>query len=84
LPHVSTKAKGFQGGKMRRGHLHLIGAAVFVFCLMLAASATAQQGSGIAGVVRDDSGAVLPGVTVEAASPALIEKTPTAQANTRS
>src|SRR5688572_10919009 len=30
--------------------------------------------SGIAGVVRDPSGAVLPGVTVEASSPALIEK----------
>jgi hypothetical protein len=30
--------------------------------------------SGITGVVRDGSGAVLPGVTVEAASPALIEK----------
>src|SRR4051812_27370496 len=29
----------------------------------------------IAGSVRDPSGAVLPGVTVEAASPALIEKT---------
>ena len=28
----------------------------------------------IAGVVRDASGAVLPGVTVEAASPVLIEK----------
>src|SRR6202166_4969826 len=28
----------------------------------------------IAGVVRDSSGAVMPGVTVEAASPALIEK----------
>ena len=37
-------------------------------------SASAQQASGIAGVVRDTSGAVLPGVTVEAASPALIEK----------
>src|SRR5207253_1515865 len=37
--------------------------------------AYAQLGaSGIAGVVRDASGAVLPGVTVEAASPALIEK----------
>ena len=30
--------------------------------------------SSIAGVVKDDSGAVLPGVTVEAASPALIER----------
>ena len=34
-----------------------------------------SQGNGaIAGVVRDSSGAVLPGVTVEATSPALIEK----------
>jgi hypothetical protein len=32
------------------------------------------QTSGIAGAVKDASGAVLPGVTVEAASPALIEK----------
>jgi len=32
------------------------------------------QSSGITGVVRDTSGAVLPGVTVEASSPALIEK----------
>ena len=37
------------------------------------ALAQAAQAS-IAGVVRDASGAVLPGVTVEAASPALIEK----------
>ena len=40
--------------------------------LLLPASAWAQ--SSITGVVRDASGAVLPGVTVEAASPALIEK----------
>jgi hypothetical protein len=38
----------------------------------------AQQASGIAGVVRDTTGAVLPGVTVEASSPALIEKVRTA------
>ena len=37
-------------------------------------SAVHAQGS-ITGVVRDTSGAVLPGVTVEASSPALIEKT---------
>ena len=37
---------------------------------------TALSGS-IAGVVRDSSGAVLPGVTVEASSPALIERTRT-------
>ena len=39
-----------------------------------AGSAQTAAASGIAGVVRDASGAVLPGVTVEAASPALIEK----------
>jgi hypothetical protein len=44
-------------------------------CLLLAsASASAQGTSGIAGVVHDSSGAVMPGVTVEASSPALIEK----------
>ena len=34
----------------------------------------AQSGSSIAGVVKDTTGAVMPGVTVEASSPALIEK----------
>src|SRR6266571_390796 len=36
--------------------------------------ATAAQAQTIAGTVRDTSGAVMPGVTVEAASPALIER----------
>jgi hypothetical protein len=59
----------------RRPTLHV---AVLLCTLILAAPAWAQQASGIAGVVRDTSGAVLPGVTVEAASPALIEKVRTA------
>src|SRR5215210_4288988 len=42
--------------------------------LLLPGFTGAQQASGITGLVRDTSGAVLPGVTVEAASPALIEK----------
>ena len=49
----------------------------FIVCALLcvSAAARAQVSTGsIAGVVRDTSGAVLPGVTVEAASPALIEK----------
>jgi hypothetical protein len=45
---------------------------------LVAPSTFAQSGSGIAGVVKDSSGAVLPGVTVEASSPALIEKVRTA------
>jgi hypothetical protein len=47
-----------------------------VCVLLLPAGAAAQ--SSVTGVVRDGSGAVLPGVTVEAASPALIEKVRTA------
>src|SRR5215510_4335084 len=48
---------------------------LLVGCMLLPATAWAQADSGnIAGVVRDTSGAVMPGVTVEAASPALIEK----------
>ena len=50
------------------------GFAVFMSTWLLSLPALAQQASGIAGVVKDSSGAVLPGVTVEAASPALIEK----------
>ena len=42
-------------------------------CLVLAPSLAFSQAT-ITGVVRDASGAVLPGVTVEAASPVLIEK----------
>ena len=46
------------------------------FLLLLPAAASAQ--SSITGVVRDTSGAVLPGVTVEASGPALIEGSRTA------
>src|SRR2546428_8212195 len=44
--------------------------------VLLPAAAWAQttEGASIAGVVKDTSGAVMPGVTVEAASPALIER----------
>src|SRR5215510_8055606 len=42
---------------------------------LLALPAIAHAQSTLTGVVKDASGAVLPGVTVEAASPVLIEKT---------
>ena len=51
-----------------------IAAGVLLLILFLPAAASAQQASGIAGLARDTSGSVLPGVTVEASSPALIEK----------
>ena len=46
--------------------------------LLMAAAASAQTNAVIAGVVRDATGAILPGVTVEASSPALIERVRTA------
>ena len=48
-----------------------------IACFLLAPAAAWAQAT-IAGEVKDASGAVLPGVTVEAASPALIEKVRTA------
>lgn len=59
--------------------LQRLGASAVCVCVLaLPAVGSAQQASGIAGVVRDTTGAVLPGATVEAASPALIEKSRTA------
>ena len=52
-----------------------VGAAL-AFALLLPVVASAQ--ASISGVVKDTSGAVLPGVTIEASSPALIEKVRTA------
>ena len=49
-------------------------ASIALAALVLAPAAVYAQAS-VAGVVKDTSGAVLPGVTVEASSPALIEKT---------
>src|SRR5687768_2060606 len=54
---------------------HVTRAALLIAVLVLApAGARAQTLGTIAGQVKDASGAVLPGVTVEATSPALIEK----------
>ena len=46
----------------------------FVVVSLLVCPAAAHAQASIAGVVRDTSGGVLPGVTVEASSPALIER----------
>jgi len=56
---------------------------VMVLCLQMAPAivwAQAESGS-IVGIVKDSSGAVLPGVAVEAASPALIERVRTTVAD---
>src|SRR5690242_5588725 len=66
---------GFHGNRSltlcRRFVLRTLG--VLACALMIPALAHAQ--SEISGTIKDASGAVLPGVTVEIASPVLIEKT---------
>jgi hypothetical protein len=57
----------------------LLAVAVALTWLAMPTPSLAQ--SAIAGAVRDSTGAVLPGVTVEAASPALIEKVRTVVSN---
>src|SRR6266540_5378523 len=66
------------GGLRMRTFARLIAG---VACLMLLPVLASAQTSSIASTVRDASGAVLPGVTVEAASPALIEKVRSAVTN---
>src|SRR5262245_59253325 len=51
--------------------------------VLLPSAAFAQAGGGIGGTIRDASGAVLPGVTVEASSSALIEKSRTVVSDER-
>jgi len=51
---------------------------VFTFIAFVLLPSVAWAQASITGVVKDASGAVLPGVTVEASSPALIEKVRTA------
>jgi hypothetical protein len=62
----------FRVGRGSAAQVVLLAATIVV---MIPALASAQS---ITGTVRDSSGAVLPGVSVEAASPALIEKVRTA------
>ena len=54
-------------------------ALVLLGCLAVPSTVRAQ--SAIAGVVRDTTGAVLPGVSIEASSPALIEKVKSTTSN---
>src|SRR5215813_10333247 len=65
--------QALKGAEMRIGRI--IGAVAALALLLVPATARAQ--STLTGVVKDASGAVIPGVTVEASSPVLIEKTRT-------
>lgn len=61
--------------------MRIVSVTVVAVILVLGSARAVMAQSAIAGVVKDSSGAVLPGVTVEASSPALIEKTKTAVTN---
>src|SRR5262249_50015470 len=72
---VFSQRRGFKrvGGETMRTRFGRFGVVCLLAFTFIASLALAQNAE-IAGVVRDSSGAVLPGVTVEASSPALIEK----------
>src|SRR5713226_4513972 len=63
---------------MQQHVLARLGSILALLVLLVLVPRIAFAQSAIAGVVKDTTGAVLPGVTVEAASPALIERTRTA------
>src|SRR3954471_21634766 len=67
-----TEHVGHQGVRMRLSRL------VFAVLTAVLAPTFVFAQSSINGLVKDSSGALLPGVTVEASSPALIEKVRTA------
>jgi len=67
---------------VRIGGVKMVAVAFVLVALLPAiASAQGQTFGSVAGVVKDTSGGVLPGVTVEASSPALIEKVRTGVTN---
>src|SRR4029079_6972564 len=63
------------GCGIRSGRMRALRTAVIALSCLLVIPAAAYAQASIAGNIKDASGAVLPGVTVEAASPVLIEKT---------
>ena len=54
--------------------MRMLGRVVFVLTVLTLLPASAYAQATLSGIVKDSSGAVLPGVTVEVTSPALIEK----------
>ena len=69
---MADLSSGPKEARMRRSRFVVVALA---FVCLAAWPSVARAQSAIAGVVKDTSGAVLPGVTVEVASDALIEKT---------
>src|SRR5262245_29931510 len=62
-------------GTIKGEPMRMLRPIVFVLTWLALLPASAYAQATLSGVVKDSSGAVLPGVTVEVSSPALIEKT---------
>src|SRR5688572_27096901 len=67
-----------RGHQPPRGHMRTIARCFLLFGLVAVVPRVAAAQATLAGEVKDTTGALLPGATVEAASPALIEKARTA------
>src|ERR1041385_8148605 len=67
----ARKQVGGKTGMSRLGTFLMSAVVITGYITLMPGAASAQ--SGFAGIVKDTTGAVLPGVTVEASSPALIE-----------
>src|SRR6185436_12259618 len=83
LPHfcktaLAVSGKPWPGNSRGEFAMRRFTAVVFVLAWMLLLPALASAQATVSGVVQDASGGVLPGVTVEASSPVLIEKARTA------
>src|SRR5262249_20539447 len=72
---------GSQGGLAMTRMGTFVGSGLVVIAFLTLTQSVAFAQSGFAGTVKDTTGAVLPGVTVEASSPALIEGTRSAVTN---
>src|SRR5687768_16282139 len=74
-PRSPPRVRGDRRTRQREGRMRtLVKALLVLTCVGIFIPAEAFGQASITGVVRDSSGSILPGVTVEAASPALIEK----------
>src|SRR3954471_18435795 len=81
--YCPTRRDVFGSGRLQRGELmgDFLRAATMMTCVVLLPAVVAGQTenlAALAGVAKDGSGAVLPGVTVEGASPHLIAEVRTA------
>src|SRR5262245_32752208 len=74
LGRVSRGRPGLVNQDTENSQMRVCVRTLLVLACLIAAQSTAWAQATIAGAVKDSSGAVLPGVTVEASSPALIEK----------